>query len=306
MSQSDLLVITSASGKQATQLLPFLPTSLPLRLVCHSEVSAHRLRSLHPNAEVLIGDLSSPSFCASILKDATALYHIGPSFHPFETTIGLGLVQAASKEHSTPNGLFRHFVYSSVLHSSIRKMLNHDCKRYVEEALLESGVPYTILQPTHFMEMVPVAKLAQEKGNKVVFPAKWDPSIGFSFVALKDLGEVGAKVLREGQKHYSASYEICGTGPVSYSEVMKIVGQKIGKEVVAEQVGLQEAVDGLMKILFGGSEEVHSYTRDSAERMLLYYNRRGLVGNPNVLEWLLGRKPTSVSEWVEAQAGKYK
>ncbi|MCJ1421939.1 hypothetical protein MMC32_008306 [Xylographa parallela] len=304
MSQSDLLVITSASGKQATHLLPFLPSSLRLRLICHSESSADRLRSLHPNAEVLTGDLNSPSFCASILHNATALYHIGPPFHPFETTIGLALVHAASTERGKRNGRFRHFVYSSVLHSSIRKMLNHDCKRYVEEALLESGVPYTILQPTHFMEMIPLAKLAQEQGDKVVFPAKWDPSVGFSFVALKDFGEAGAKVLREGEKHYSASYEICGTGSVTYNEVMRIVGQNIGKDVVVKQVGLQEAADGFMKMMSGGSEEVDPYTRDAAERMLLYYNRRGLVGNTNVLEWLLGRKPTSVVKWVEEQVGK--
>ena len=169
---------------------------------------------------------------------------------------------------------------------------------------MESGLPYTILQPTHFMEMIPAAKFAQEHGDRVVFPAKWDPSVGFSFVALKDFGEAGAKVLREGEKHYSASYEICGTGRVTYNEIMGIVGQKIGKEVVVEQVGLQEAVDGFMEMMFQGSDEVDPYTRDGAERMLLYYNRRGLIGNPNVLEWLLGRKPTSVAEWVEEQVAK--
>ncbi|MCJ1384059.1 hypothetical protein MMC17_007175 [Xylographa soralifera] len=276
MSKSDLLVITSASGKQATQLMPFLPSFLPLRLICHSESSADRLRSSHPNAEVLTGDLSCPSFCTSVLHNATALYHIGPSFYPFETTIGLGLVRAASAEHGNRNGRFRHFIYSSVLHSSIRKMLNHDCKRkFRSGARGHSGVP-----------------------------GKMGSSVGFSFVALKDFGEAGAKVLREGEKHYSASYEICGTGPVTYNEVMRVVGQKIGKEMVVEQVGLQEAVDGFMKMIFEDSEKVDPYTRDSAERMLLYYNRRGLVGSPNVLEWLLGRKPTSVAEWVEEQVGK--
>ena len=303
MSQSDLLVITSASGKQATNLLPFLPSSLPLRLVCHSDASAKSLHNTHPSAEILTGDLTSPSFCASVLDNATTVYHIGPSFHPFETSIGLALVHAAAAERRAHNGRFRHFIYSSVLHPVIRKMLNHDCKRYVEEALLESGVPYTILQPTHFMDMIPAAKLAKEEGDRVMFPAKWDPNVKFSFVALKDLGEVGAKVVREGERHYNASYEICGTGPVSYNEVMQIVGHKIGKEVVVEQVNFQEAVDDFMQILFGGLEALDPYSRDGAERMLLYYNRRGLVGSPNVLEWLLERRPRDIAEWVEEQVG---
>ncbi|MCJ1293696.1 hypothetical protein MMC34_005251 [Xylographa carneopallida] len=183
-------------------------------------------------------------------------------------------------------------------------MLNHDCKRYVEEALLESGVPYTILQPTQLMEMILMAKLASEQGDKVVFPAKWAPNIGFSFVALADFGEIGAKVLREGGKHYDASYEICGTGPVTYNEIMNIVGQKIGKEVLVEQVGFQAGADEFVKMTSKGSEEVDPYTRDAAERMLLDYNRRGLVETPNVLKWLLGRKPKGIAAWVEERVDK--
>ena len=32
--------------------------------------------------------------------------------------------------------------------------------------------------------------------------------------------------------------------------------------------------------------------------MFRYYNRHGLRGNPNVLAWLLGRRPTSFDEFV--------
>lgn len=38
--------------------------------------------------------------------------------------------------------------------------------------------------------------------------------------------------------------------------------------------------------------------RDATERLVLYYSRRGLKGNSSVLEWLIGRKPTSHAEWT--------
>lgn len=41
--------------------------------------------------------------------------------------------------------------------------------------------------------------------------------------------------------------------------------------------------------------------RDEAERLILFYNRRGLKGSPNVLRWLLGREPTTVESWVEGE-----
>ena len=35
--------------------------------------------------------------------------------------------------------------------------------------------------------------------------------------------------------------------------------------------------------------------------MLRFYNTKGLVGNPNVLRWLLGREPTSIRSLVRMQ-----
>jgi len=299
MSSSDLLVITAASGQQARRLLASLTSTSPnlsLRLICHSAASATRLRQLFPNAEVLTGDLSSPSFCTDILRDATAFYHIGPPFHHAETAMGLNLVTAAKLE-STRRQRFRHFVYSSAIHPIVRKMLNHDAKRYVEEALVESGLPFTILQPTHFMDIIPVGKYSKEEREKVVHTMNWNPAVEFSFVALSDLGEAGAKVLAEGEKHYYAIYELCGTGPVSYNEVCRTIGEHIKKEVEIKKVPYDEAVNAFLEKRFG--EDANDYNRDAAERMLLYYNRRGIVGNPNVLGWLLGRKPLGIAEWVQ-------
>lgn len=42
-------------------------------------------------------------------------------------------------------------MYSSVLNPQLRKLMNHDCKRHVEEYLIESGLNFTVLQPSHFM-----------------------------------------------------------------------------------------------------------------------------------------------------------
>jgi hypothetical protein len=55
-----------------------------------------------------------------------------------------------------------------------------------------------------------------------------------------------------------------------------------------------------------GTEEVDLRTRDAAQRMLLFYNYRGLIGNPNVLNWLIGRKPLSYADWVDMRVKEEK
>jgi len=156
------------------------------------------------------------------------------------------------------------------------------------------------------MDTIPIEILAKQEHP--LFNANWDPKVPFSFIALKDLGEVCAKILDEREKHYMATYALCSTGPVSYVDFMKIAGRVLRKEIKVEQRGFEDAVECFMKLLFGGdvsTSRVHPTSRDAAQRMLLFYNFRGLIGNPNVLEWLLERKPTTVEQWVSEKTNAH-
>ena len=197
----------------------------------------------------------------------------------------------------------KHFVYSSVLHPSLRKLLNHDCKRYVEEALIESGLPYTILQPSHFMDIFPLEKLLSEE--KPVYPARWDPDVPFCYTSLYDHAEASSKVLEQREEHFYATYEMVSTSPpMGYGEVCKVVGRVIGKDIRVETTPFQKYMerDPPIEVMFGLRENPH--TRDCAQRLLLYYSYRGLVGSPNVMRWVLGRQPTGWEGWVRRKMGE--
>ncbi|KAL0264396.1 hypothetical protein SLS55_000346 [Diplodia seriata] len=296
--ENDLLLITCASGKQASRLLALLHNKWKrLRLVVNSPSSEQRLKQQYPGADVTRASLENVDEARRIMAGVATVCHIGPSFHPHETEMGYFMIDAAVEE--ARHGTFKHFVYSSVLNTQLRKMMNHDCKRYVEEYLMESGLNYTILQPTHFMDNFPVAQLLSQP--EPVYRANWNTSIPFSFIALQDLAEAAATVIEERDKHYLAQYPLSSTRAISYDEVIQTVGQAIGKNVRVETRPVTEAADALLTMLFGGADKAHPRTRDIAQRMILFYNYHGLKGNPNVLEWLIGRKPTAHAEWVRAQ-----
>ena len=299
-SGADLIVITSAGGQQAAHLLPLLSKEkrFRLRLVVATETSKLRLETAYPAAEVLTADLVDPSEAARVLNGVAVVYHIGPTFHQFEIQIGYNMVNAALSE----SGL-KHFVYSAVIHTQIRKLLNHDAKGKVEEFLIESGLQFTILKPTHFIDMFPVETLLHSMEKDTVLRWFWDPKVRFSFIALSDLGLAAYKVIWEGEKHFYASYELCSTGLMSHTEQAEITGKIIQKKVKVETVPLPEAVDGILKFKF--AEPVSPYTRDAAERLFLYYNRRGLPGNTNVLKWLIGQEPMDFQTWMEQEIGNH-
>ena len=295
---NDLLLLTGASGKQVATLLPLLKNHWSrLRLVVYSASSKQKLSSEHPQAEVLQADLTVPAECERVVQGVTAVYHIGPSFHPNETYIGTCLIDACVAQ-SENGGPFLHFVFSSVLCPILRKLLNHDCKRYVEEHLMESGLNYTILQPSHFIDMFPVKMLASSE--EPVYPTRWNPDIKFSFTTLKDNAEVAARVLEEREKHYFATYPLISTkAPLSYREVCALTSEHIGKRIKVEPLSFEEIVNGDVESMFGLRK--HPATRDGAQRMLLYYNFRGLKGNANVAEWILGRETIGIEDWLKGK-----
>jgi uncharacterized protein YbjT (DUF2867 family) len=88
-----------------------------------------------PGASVVQADLYDGRDVAALLDGVAVMLHIGPSYHPHEAEIGYLMVDAAVRE--ARRGAFKHFVLSSVLNSQLRKMMNHDCKRYVEEYVVQ-------------------------------------------------------------------------------------------------------------------------------------------------------------------------
>jgi hypothetical protein len=44
--------------------------------------------------------------------------------------------------------------------------------------------------------------------------------------------------------------------------------------------------------------ELSEYGFENLIRMFEYYDRWGLIGNPNVLRWLLKREPTSLESFI--------
>ena len=325
----EILIVTCPSGKQCSHLLPLLYNKgkFKLRLAAHSQTSAEKLRSLYPDADVVQADLTDLANCRQLLQDATSVFHVGPSFHSREKEIGLNMVDAAVTESRRAGNVFKHFVFSSVLCTQHRNLMQHDLKSYIEERLFLSPLNWTIIKPTNFMDAYPVAMLAGQ--DKPVMEKLWNPDIPNSLIALKDLAEAAAKVLNEREVHYLAEYPLCSTMPLSDAYVIKAIGKRIGKDIEIKSPSFETGVAKALNYLFGSktatSAEVSNVyastasgdyadndlanqgdlrgdiARDEAERLVLFYNRRGLKGSPNVLRWLLGREPTTVEGWVDIQ-----
>jgi uncharacterized protein YbjT (DUF2867 family) len=230
-------------------------------------------------SELFIGDMQVQSAWMEALDGVRRLYHICPNVHPDEVTIGRMAIAAATRHQ------IDHFVYHSVLHPQTEKMPHHWRKLQVEAWLFESGLPFTIVQPTAYMQNIRVAAAD-------LYAVPYPVASRLSLVDLNDVAEAVARILSE-ESHMGATYELVGTPPLSQLEVAAALSARFGRNITAQQIPLAE---------WQHAARQNGMDRDAIDtlsRMFDYYAQWGLVGNPNVLRWLLQREPTTLAEQLD-------
>jgi nucleoside-diphosphate-sugar epimerase len=144
-------------------------------------------------------------------------------------------------------------------------MPHHWDKMRVEEAVIESRLRWTILQPAPYVQ-----NFNRPPDGILRVPYRIDAP--FSFVDLRDVAEAAAIVLTGIAFDYGI-YELAGPDVLTVADIARRL------DVRVETVGSQQASARL-------------------KAMFEYYDRHGLVGNPTALAMILGRPPTSALDAV--------
>jgi len=273
-----MILVTGASGKTGRAVVKALSKrGGAVRALVRREVEDLTAQ------EFVVGDMRSQATMAQAMSGVEAVYHICPNMSADELQIGQIAISAARAAG------VRQFVYHSVLHPQVRAMPHHWLKMQVEEQLFESGVPYTILQPTAYMQNI-LASWSRIVAEGV-YPVPYSEEARLSLVALQDVAEAAAIVLTK-PGHTGAIYELVGTYPLSQTDVAAQLSQHLGYVVRTARVPRDEWQKQAVEAGLG------DYQVDTLLKMFRYYDQYGLEGNPNVLTWLLGRPPITFAEFI--------
>ena len=281
-----MVLVTGAGGKTGKAVISALAArGVTIRAFVRREAQAAEAKTLGA-ADAAIGDLRNAAAVQAALHGVRKVYHICPNVHPDEIEIGqvvIGAARAAGVEQ---------FVFHSVLHPQTEKMPHHWHKLGVEEALLESGLPFTILQPAAYMQNILVGwEAISQRG---VYTVPYPVETRLSLVDLREVAEAAALVLTE-LGHAGGTYELAGTLAMSQQEVAGVLSQSLSRAVRAEAIPLDQWE------VQARASGLSDYTIETLKAMFQYYARYGLAGNPNVLRWLLGRPAATLADFIQRQ-----
>jgi len=279
-----MILVTGAAGKTGEAMIRVLAGGdEPVRAFVRRESQVETLKNIGAS-QVNVGDFTNQDDLVNAFRGIRAVYHICPNMNPDELQIGKMVIGAAKQ-----NGI-EHFVYHSVLHPQVQVMAHHWNKLHVEALLFESGLAYTILQPASYMQNVLV--YWHQMLADGVYAVPYSPEAKFSMVDLDDLAQAAARIIHEGKPHYQAIYECCGAQVLSNEEIAEKVGIVAGRSVKAVALSRDEWTAGMR------AKGAPEFTITTLLGMFEYYDRHGLVGNANVLTWLLGREPARFEDFL--------
>ena len=279
-----MILVTGAAGKTGRAVIRALTAQQkPVRALVRKHQQIDLMKALGAGS-VVVGDMRSREILQESLRGIQSVYHICPNVHPEELVIGRTLLETARTAGIEP------FVYHSVLHPQIEAMPHHWLKMRVEEAIFESGIPFTILQPAAYMQNILVHwDLITGEG---AYPIPYGPETKMSMVDLADIAETAARVLSEAG-HEGAIYELCGPEVLSQTEVANIIAKKLDRSVRIKTIPISEWE---LKARKSGMSD---YQIKTLVRMFEYYDRYGFCGNSRVLENLLGCPPARLEKFIE-------
>jgi uncharacterized protein YbjT (DUF2867 family) len=219
-----IVLVVGAAGRFAGHVVSALAErGFTVRGLARNEASAAKARA-NGAAQIALGDLGDPQSLDAAVRGVVGVFHIGPAFSPHEAEFGLNMVRAARV------GGVKKFVFSSVIQPTYAKLSNHASKIPVEEALFESGLDYTILRPTNFLQNLASAWPAVVANGS--FGEPFPKTAAVARVDYRDVAEAAAMAFIDDRLSHGA-FDLCAGGSPTREDIVRDMSEVLGRPITA-------------------------------------------------------------------------
>lgn len=280
-----MVLVTGASGQVGKHLLQALSEKgISSRAWIHSEQNKEAVLAAGAK-EIYIGDLNSRDDAVEAINGIDTVYFICNTANPHEDEIGAHLIEITKEKGNIT------FIYHSVIHSLLSDMPHHKRKQAVEKTLVDSGIPYIIIQPAVFMQMLTPAIQSIKNGGPFVQKFYTSNQTKMSYVDMKDYAEAAAEMIASGAYTYG-TYEFCSEGAYSRSDMENILSDLTGRKITSAFISDED-------FLKASHNTADSYQGQTLLTMFRHYNESSFCGNAFTLTQILGQSPITIRKYLK-------
>lgn len=260
------VLVTGATGNTGSMLVPaLLEEGVDVRAFVRDASKAESLKE--KGSEIVVGDLDRPETIPPAVEGVDRIYLLTWN-GPTQAQHVENVVNAA-KQAGTPY-IVRHSMWGSERSRIIQQ------GEEAEQTVKDSGLPWTMLKPTFFMQnMMMAAQTIASDG--VIY---WDLGDGkLSMIDVRDVADSAAAVLT-GTGHEGQSYILTGPEAISMHDVADTFSEVLDKDVnyvdVPPEAALESMVEmglpewiarGYGELMAGFKEGFADRTTDNVEKL---------------------------------------
>lgn len=257
------VLVTGATGKQGGALARLLLKRGHRVLAFVRSPDSPDAKELEQRgAELTPGDFDDPDSIERALQGVDAVYAMATPAAGLESEVrhGRHLIDAAKIAR------VRHFLYSSVAGADQNTGIPHfETKHVVEQHLLRSGLPYTIVAPVFFMENFLGPGFAARLHEGMLSMAL-PPHQGLQMIPVSDLAAFCTRVLEWPEELFGKRIEVA-SDEVTGEQAAALISYVSGHKLRYEEAPL---------------EAVRSFSEDMG-RMFEWFQRVGYHANISLL-----------------------
>ena len=280
-----MILISGANGVAGRSVIKHLvKKGLAPRALVSNHKSANEVIKL--GASPIVGDMRDISVQRKAMKGISTIYHIAPGLIPNEFSLSRNFV-ASAKALSIDR-----FILHGVSYPYAPNIEFHWTKMKLEAELLLSGLQYTIIRPTQFMQNI-IWSLPQIVSTGE-FGLPYNANIKMGFVDVDDLGKAVSNVLTE-EGHSGATYELCSTKkPINRHDIATALTEAFSVKIRAIKCSFDD---------LRSSHFFSNLSKNQLQELSNMYDHIDQFGtayfNNDVLEMLTGEPSTSYNEFAK-------
>ena len=280
---SQSILVGGATGRQGTAVVDeLLARGYTVRGLTRNLESKGAGALAAKGVEVVQGNYANPDSLVAAMQDVEKVFFYS-GFSRNEVAEGSNVINAAKAAG------IKHLVYSSGAAAEPGVGVEGSAKEQVEQAIISSGIPYTVLRPVAFMENF---YRQQKRTAKMGIIDSRNLDRELYFIAIRDIGFLVGEAFDHPDEWIGKAVNIAGDS-MSVEAYVDTFSRVMDREVIYTQLPLEQYLQTMpqpLRPLFQWYEEV-GYTADVAGLRERYPNLMRLEQYLRATGWQNWQEP---------------